>query len=56
MRHPMYAGVIPMYFCTPLALGSFWVILTFIPLCAIIILRTLNEEEVLNRDLPGYRE
>jgi len=55
VRHPMYAGVIPMYLFIPLALGSFWAILAFIPLCVIIILRTLNEEEVLKRDLPGYR-
>jgi protein-S-isoprenylcysteine O-methyltransferase Ste14 len=55
IRHPIYAGTIPMFLCIPLALGSFWAISVFISLCVIIILRTLNEEEVLNRDLPGYR-
>lgn len=56
VRHPMYAGAMPMYLFMPLALGSFWAVLIYIPLCAIIIFRTLNEEEVLERDLPGYRE
>lgn len=54
VRHPMYAGIIPMYLFMPLALGSFWAVIPFIPVCAIIILRTLNEEEVLRRDLAGY--
>lgn len=56
VRHPMYAGAIPMYICMPLALGSYWAVLAFVPLCVIMIFRTLNEEEVLGRDLPGYSE
>ena len=31
-------------------------LLLFFPVCAIIIFRTLNEEEVLKRDLTGYRD
>lgn len=54
VRHPMYAGMIPMFLFMPLALGSFWALLSFIPVCIIIILRTLNEEKVLTRDLVGY--
>lgn len=54
IRHPMYAGIIPMFLFMPLALGSFWAFIPFIPVCMIIILRTLNEEKVLKRDLPGY--
>jgi len=54
VRHPMYAGIIPMFLFMPLALGSFWALLPLIPVCVVIILRTLNEEEVLRRDLPGY--
>ena len=56
VRHPMYAGIIPMFLFMPLALGSLWAVIPFIPVCAIIILRILNEEEVLRRDLPGYNE
>lgn len=54
VRHPMYTGVILMYSFTPTALGSFWALPIIIPVIAIIIFRTLNEEEVLKRDLPGY--
>lgn len=54
VRHPMYAGIIPMFLFMPLALGSFWAIIPIIPVCIVIILRILNEEEVLKRDLPGY--
>lgn len=56
VRHPMYAGIIPMFLFTPLALGSFWAVIPFLPVCAAIILRLLNEEDVLRRDLPGYRD
>lgn len=54
VRHPMYTGIILMYVFTPTALGSFWALPLVIPIIAIIIFRTLNEEEVLKRDLPGY--
>jgi len=56
IRHPMYAGIIPMFLFMSLALGSYWAVLLFFPVCAIIIFRTLNEEEVLKRDLTGYRD
>lgn len=55
VRHPMYAGIIPMYIFMPLALGSFWAIIPAIAVVAIIVARALNEEEVLKRDLPGYK-
>ena len=54
VRHPMYIGIIPMFLFMPLALGSYWAMIPMIPVCAVIILRILNEEEVLKRDLPGY--
>jgi protein-S-isoprenylcysteine O-methyltransferase Ste14 len=54
VRHPMYTGVSLMFLFIPTALGSFWALTMFIPVVAIIVLRTLNEEEVLKRDLPGY--
>lgn len=56
IRHPMYAGFIPMFLFMPIALGSYWAIIAFIPECIIIILRALNEEDVLKRDLPGYKD
>lgn len=54
VRHPMYAGLIPLFLFIPLALGSFWAVPPFILVSVIIILRILNEEELLRRDLPGY--
>jgi protein-S-isoprenylcysteine O-methyltransferase Ste14 len=54
VRHPMYLSVIPMYLFTPLALGSYWALVPALPLIATLILRILNEEVVLLRDLPGY--
>ena len=56
VRHPMYAAVIPMYFLSPLALGSFWALIpaAFVPLT--IIARIFNEEKVLGHDLEGYTE
>ncbi|HEX7576119.1 MAG TPA: isoprenylcysteine carboxylmethyltransferase family protein, partial [Candidatus Methanoperedens sp.] len=56
VRHPMYLGVLVMYLFTPLALGSYWAILLFLPLIPLLVSRLLNEEEVLARELPGYQE
>jgi len=56
VRHPMYLGATLMFLCTPLALGSFWSLIAFAPSPLIFIFRILNEEKVLLRDLPGYKE
>jgi len=55
VRHPMYAGVLLIYLFTPIALGSFWALIPFAILTAILPIRILNEEKVLIRDLEGYR-
>ena len=56
VRHPLYAGALPMFVCTPLALGSWWGLLAAIPLVGVIIWRLLDEERFLARNLPGYAE
>lgn len=56
IRHPMYIGVILMYLFMPIALGSYWALIFFIPVIALVIFRTLDEERVLLRDLKGYVE
>ncbi len=56
IRHPMYAGTILMILFTPLALGSYWAMVMFVPLVVLIVFRILNEEKVLSRDLTGYLE
>jgi len=56
VRHPMYLGMIVMFLFTPLALGSYWAVIPFLTLPAFLVFRILNEEKVLLRDLPGYKE
>lgn len=56
VRHPMYAGALVMLLATPVALGSWWGMLTFIPMIAVIVLRLLDEERFLEKSLPGYEE
>ncbi|MBU4221905.1 MAG: isoprenylcysteine carboxylmethyltransferase family protein [Euryarchaeota archaeon] len=56
VRHPMYLGVLLMYLFTPLALGSYHAIIFFLPLLPLIMARLENEEELLLRELPGYKE
>lgn len=56
VRHPMYLGVTVMLFATPFALGSFWTLIAFLPLLPLIVLRVLDEEKLLIKDLPGYKD
>lgn len=56
VRHPMYLGVLVMYLFTPLALGSYWAIIFFLPLLPLLVSRLLNEEQLLLKELPGYKE
>lgn len=56
VRHPMYLGALVMYFATPIALGSWWGMLTVPPLIAVLAARIRDEERLLERELDGYRE
>lgn len=56
VRHPMYLGALVLYLATPVALGSYVALPAFFLLIPVLIFRILNEEEVLRRDLPGYKE
>ena len=54
VRHPMYMATILLFLSMPLVLGSlisFLIMLFYIP---IIVKRICNEEQVLEKDLPGY--
>jgi protein-S-isoprenylcysteine O-methyltransferase Ste14 len=55
-RHPMYSGVLIMFLATPLALGSSWAMVMVIPLPFLLVGRILNEEKVLLKGLPGFKE
>jgi protein-S-isoprenylcysteine O-methyltransferase Ste14 len=54
VRHPMYAGALPAIFATPIALGSWWGLVPAGILAGAIVWRLLDEEDYLERDLPGY--
>jgi protein-S-isoprenylcysteine O-methyltransferase Ste14 len=56
VRHPMYFGAILMFVFTPLALGSWWALPCFLLVIPFLVLRLLNEEKILRRDLPGYSD
>ena len=56
VRHPMYIGALILLLGTPLALGSWWGVLTIVPITAAIIWRLLDEERFLAKSLPGYVE
>lgn len=56
VRHPMYLAAMIMLIFTPLALGSYWALVTVILLVVLLVARILSEEQILLRDLKGYRE
>ena len=56
VRHPMYLGVLLMLLATPVALGSYWATLAFLPLPYLLSLRATDEERILKRDLKGYQQ
>jgi protein-S-isoprenylcysteine O-methyltransferase Ste14 len=56
VRHPMYSFALVMWLATAAALGSYVALPFFSLLIPVIVLRLLNEEKVLRRELPGYAE
>jgi protein-S-isoprenylcysteine O-methyltransferase Ste14 len=56
VRHPMYAGALVLLIGIPLALGSYWGLLTLVPFVVVLVVRLLDEEKVLVKELSGYAE
>jgi len=56
VRHPMYAVTIILFLSMPLVLGSLLSFIIFLVYPFIIAKRIKNEEEVLERDLKGYKK
>lgn len=56
IRHPMYAITIFLFLSMPLVLGSVISFILFLIYPFIIIKRINNEEEVLEKQLEGYKE
>jgi protein-S-isoprenylcysteine O-methyltransferase Ste14 len=52
----MYAGALLMFLATPLALGSLWALACSVPLCVVLAARLLDEEQLMSKNLAGYRE
>lgn len=56
VRHPMYFGALLTDCFIPLALGSWWALLPVAVKVPVIMLRVLDEEELLRANLLGYVE
>jgi protein-S-isoprenylcysteine O-methyltransferase Ste14 len=56
VRHPMYIGALIMLVGVPLALGSWWGLLTVVAMTLVIVWRLLDEERFLGKNLPGYAD
>jgi protein-S-isoprenylcysteine O-methyltransferase Ste14 len=54
VRHPMYSGALLLLLATPIALGSWWGLLAWLPMLATIIWRLQDEEKYLLQNLHGY--
>ncbi|MCJ7432216.1 MAG: isoprenylcysteine carboxylmethyltransferase family protein [Anaerolineales bacterium] len=56
VRHPMYTATSVMYVFSPLALGSYWAMIPAALIIPLLASRIRNEEEVLEKELDGYKE
>ena len=56
VRHPMYMATIFLFLSMPLILGSIYSFAIFLLYPIIIAKRIKNEEEVLEKDLKGYKK
>ena len=56
VRHPMYLAMTIIFLFTPFALGSYVAVLPALVFPFILVLRLLNEEKKLVKELDGYEE
>lgn len=56
VRHPMYLGAILMFVGAPLLLGSWYGLMPGLAMTMLLMARIRGEEELLERELEGYRE
>ena len=56
VRHPMYASAFLYLAGTPLALGSYFGMISFVCIAPFIVWRMFDEERLLARELRGYIE
>jgi len=56
VRHPGYAGMMVFYASMPLGLGSLYGLIPALLLAATFVFRTHFEDEMLQKELKGYKE
>ena len=56
VRHPMYSVTLLLFLSMPIVLGSVYSFIIFLSYPLIITKRINNEEELLEKELTGYRE
>lgn len=56
IRHPMYFATLLLFLPMPLVLGSFWGLIPFSLYPVMIVIRILDEEKLLTKELIGYSE
>jgi protein-S-isoprenylcysteine O-methyltransferase Ste14 len=56
VRHPLYTASTILFVGMSLAMGSYWALVPVAIGVAVLIIRTLFEDRILQNELPGYRE
>lgn len=56
VRHPMYLATLLMFLSMPLVLGSWWAVAPFVGYVPVIVVRALDEEKLLTKELEGYAD
>lgn len=56
VRHPMYFATLLLFLSMPLVLGSLISFFIFLLYPVLIIIRIINEEKMLEKELVGYKE
>jgi len=56
VRHPMYLAATILYLSSSLVLGSYYALIPMLFLPFLLAFRIINEEKVLIKGLPGYKE
>lgn len=56
VRHPMYSATVIMFLSIPFILGSLWAVIPFLCYIPIIVIRILDEEKLLRKELKGYTD
>jgi len=54
VRHPMYLGIVVLFSCLPLALGSWWALIPGLIIACLFVIRTSAEDAMLLSELEGY--